>query len=84
MCASRLELTALDTLCGILVAQGDLPRTIEVGELGLAMSKARGELWYRGYLLNYLAQANWLRGDQERGSAISVSSSSGGGERGWR
>jgi non-specific serine/threonine protein kinase len=70
MRARRLELTALDTLSGISVAQGDLERAIEIGDQGLAMSKERGELWHRGYLLNYLGQANWLRGDRERGEAL--------------
>jgi len=64
------ELNAIDTLCGIWVASGELTRAIEVGEHGLAKSKDRGELWTRGYLLNFLAQANWLRGDQERGEAL--------------
>jgi predicted ATPase/DNA-binding CsgD family transcriptional regulator len=63
------ELNAIDTLCGILVASGELARAIEVGGHGLAKSKNRGELWTRGFLLNFLAQANWLRGDQERGEA---------------
>ena len=67
MRARQAELNALDALCGILVAHGDLDRAIDVGEQGLAISKDRGELWARGYLLNYLAQAKWLRGD--RGSA---------------
>ena len=64
------ELNAADTLCGILVASGELARAIEVGEQGLAKSRHRGELWTRGYLLNFLAQAHWLRGDQERGDAL--------------
>jgi non-specific serine/threonine protein kinase len=66
----RAELNAIDALCGILVASGELTRAIEVGEQGLAKSKDRGELWTRGYQLNFLAQAYWLRGDQERGEAL--------------
>jgi non-specific serine/threonine protein kinase len=34
------------------------------------MCKSRGEFWVRGYVLNFLAQANWLRGDQGRGEAL--------------
>jgi DNA-binding CsgD family transcriptional regulator len=64
------ELNAADALCGILVASGELARAIEVGEQGLAKSNDRGELWVRGHLLNFLAQANWLRGGQERGEAL--------------
>jgi predicted ATPase/DNA-binding CsgD family transcriptional regulator len=66
----RAELDATDTLCGILVTSGELNRAIEMGEQGLAQSKSRGELWLRGYLLIFLAQANWLRGDRERGEAL--------------
>jgi hypothetical protein len=62
MRAGQIELAAMNSLCAILLAAGELDRTIEVGENGLALSKSRGELWNRGYLLNYLAQANWLRG----------------------
>jgi len=64
------ELNATNALCGILVASGEPTRAIEVGEQGLPKSKKRGEFWARGYLLNFLAQANWLRGDQERGEAL--------------
>jgi non-specific serine/threonine protein kinase len=70
MHVDRVELDALDALCGILIASGELTRAIEVGEQGLAMCKSRGELWVRGYVLNFLAQAYWLRGDQERGEAL--------------
>jgi ATP/maltotriose-dependent transcriptional regulator MalT len=70
MHVERVELDAMDALCGILVARGDLARAIELGQQGLTKSKDRGELWARGYLLNFLAQANWLRGDQECGEAL--------------
>ena len=66
----QLELDAIDNLCGICLTAGNLDRAIEVGEQGLAMSENRGELWMRGYLLNYLAQANWLRGDRRRGEGL--------------
>jgi DNA-binding CsgD family transcriptional regulator len=64
------ELNAAQVLCGIMVASGELTRALEVGERGLVKSKDRGELWTRGYLLNSLAQAYWLRGDHERGEAL--------------
>jgi predicted ATPase/DNA-binding CsgD family transcriptional regulator len=64
------ELNATDALCGLLVASGELTRAIELGEQGLARSKRRGELWTRGYLLNFVAQAHWLQGDRERGEAL--------------
>ena len=68
----RVELAELNSMqfyCGISVAAGELGRAIEVGEQCLAMSRDRGELWVRGFLLNFLAQANWLRGDQRRAEA---------------
>jgi predicted ATPase/DNA-binding CsgD family transcriptional regulator len=65
----RAELNAMMFLCGIWIAAGELDRAIEIGERCLAMSKDRGELWVRGFLLNFLAQANWLRGDRRRGEA---------------
>jgi non-specific serine/threonine protein kinase len=66
----HVELDARSTLCGILTAAGELDRAIELGEQGLAMSKRRGELWVRGFALNYLGQATWLRGDRPRGEAL--------------
>jgi predicted ATPase/DNA-binding CsgD family transcriptional regulator len=64
------ELNAANTLCGILIASGEPARAIELGEQALAKSADRGEFWSRGYLLNFLGQANWLQGDQERGEAL--------------
>jgi non-specific serine/threonine protein kinase len=34
------------------------------------MSMRLGELWVRGFALNYLGQATWLRGDRPRGEAL--------------
>jgi len=58
----HVELNALDALCPLLAARGELDRAVEVGEQGLALSQDRGELWMRGYLLIFLAQATWFRG----------------------
>jgi predicted ATPase/DNA-binding CsgD family transcriptional regulator len=77
MRVEQAELNAMNTLCGILVAAGELSRAIEVGEQGLAMSKARGELWARGYLLNFLAQTHWLRGDRGRGEMLAREAAAG-------
>jgi len=60
----------LDTLCGIWTATGDLDRAVEAGEQGLAMSNASGELWVRGFVLTFLAQAHWLRGEKPRAEAL--------------
>jgi DNA-binding CsgD family transcriptional regulator len=66
----QAELNVLNTLCGIWTATGDLDRAVEAGEQGLAMSNASGELWVRGFTLNFLAQARWLRGEGPRAQAL--------------
>jgi DNA-binding CsgD family transcriptional regulator len=66
----RVELNALDALCSILGARGELDRAADVGEQGLALSENRGELWMRGYLLNFLAHATWRRGDRRRAESL--------------
>ena len=66
----QAELTILNTLCGLLIATGDFGRAAELGEYGLAISKGRGELWMRGYLLNFLAQVTWVRGERPRAEAL--------------
>ena len=70
MRVEHAELDILNTLCGLLIATGDLDRAVEVGEQGLAMSQDRGELWVRGFALNFLAQAYWLRGARPRAEAL--------------
>jgi len=66
----HVELDARSTLCGILTAAGELDRAIELGEQALAISTSLGELWARGFALNYLGQATWLRGDRPRGEEL--------------
>jgi hypothetical protein len=70
MGVEQAEVNALQTLCGILITSGDLNRAVELGKQSLAMSKDRGELWARGYTLNFLAQAYWLRGDRRHGEEL--------------
>jgi len=70
MQVKHVELDARSTLCGISTAAGELDRAIELGEQSLAISQNLGELWVRGFALNYLGQATWLRGDKERGEAL--------------
>jgi predicted ATPase/DNA-binding CsgD family transcriptional regulator len=70
MHVEQVELDALNTLCGISVARGEVDRAIELGERGLALSEDRGELWVRGFVLNFLAQAYWLAGDRQRAEAL--------------
>jgi len=70
MQVKHVELDARSTLCGVLTAAGELDRAIELGEQALAMSRDLGELWARGFALNYLGQAIWLRGDRARGEAL--------------
>jgi predicted ATPase/DNA-binding CsgD family transcriptional regulator len=66
----HVELDARSTLCGVLTAAGELDRAIELGEQSIAMSTRLGELWVRGFALNYLGQATWLRSDRPRGEAL--------------
>jgi len=70
MQVTHVELDARSTLCGILTAAGELDRAVELGEQSLAISQSLGELWVRGFALNYLGQVIWLRGDKERGHAL--------------
>jgi non-specific serine/threonine protein kinase len=66
----RTELIGYATLCLILIAAGDIDRTIEFGERGAGLARERGESWCRGFQLNFLAQAYWLRGDQGKAEAL--------------
>jgi non-specific serine/threonine protein kinase len=61
----QLELGAVNSLTHISLARGDLDRVADLGGQGLDKSEARGELWVRGYLLSFLAQEQWLRGDKQ-------------------
>ena len=70
MQVTHVELDTRSTLCGILTATGELDRAIELGEQALAVSNSLGELWARGFALNYLGQATWLAGDRPRGEAL--------------
>jgi predicted ATPase/DNA-binding CsgD family transcriptional regulator len=67
---SRLELAALNLLTHVLLTSSELDRVMDLGEMGLEMSKARGELWARAFLLNALAQATWHRGERQRAEAL--------------
>jgi non-specific serine/threonine protein kinase len=66
----KVEMTALNTLCPILIAAGEIDRAIEVGERDGVLNVARGESWHRGYQLDFLARAYWLRGDREKAEAL--------------
>ena len=62
---AQLELGAMNSLTNILLARGDLDHVLELGGQALDKSETRGELWVRGYLLSFLARAQWLRGDKQ-------------------
>jgi predicted ATPase/DNA-binding CsgD family transcriptional regulator len=66
----RVELHALDALCQLLAVRGELDRAVDVGEQGLALSQDRGELWMRGYLLTFLAEATWRRSERRRAETL--------------
>jgi len=61
-----IEIVVTAAFPHILLAAGLLDRTIQLCEDGLAISKDSGEVWMRGYVLNAMAQANWLRGERQR------------------
>jgi non-specific serine/threonine protein kinase len=66
----RVELDAHNALCAILIAAGEVDRAIELGERSVAISEERGESWCRGYQLDFLARACWLRGDKGKAEAL--------------
>ena len=72
MLVERAELDARSTLCGVLTAAGELDQAIERGEQALILSRSLGELFVRGFVLNFLGQATWLRGDKPRGEALAL------------
>jgi non-specific serine/threonine protein kinase len=64
-----IELVATAVLCNVLPMAGQAERAIELGEQGLRMSRDRGELWVRGYLLMAASQAHWSRGERHLAEA---------------
>jgi non-specific serine/threonine protein kinase len=66
----QVEMTARNTLSPILIAAGEIDRAIEIGEQDVALSEERGESWRRGYQLDFLARAYWLRGEREKAEAL--------------
>ena len=66
----RVTLDVLDTLCGIRLSAGDVDSAVSLGEEALSTSVAMGELWTRGYVLNFLSQAHWQRGEEQRAEAL--------------
>ena len=66
----HVEKTAHNTLFPILIAAGEIDRAIDIGQRVAALSKQRGESWCRGYQLDYLARACWLRGDREQAEGL--------------
>jgi predicted ATPase/DNA-binding CsgD family transcriptional regulator len=70
MHVNHVELLAHTTVSSILIAAGEIDRAIELGERGVALSEERGESWCRGFQLNYLATAYWMRGSREKAEAL--------------
>jgi non-specific serine/threonine protein kinase len=48
---------------------GQPERAIELGEEGVGISQARGELWARGYMLGATSQVHWRAGDRQLAEA---------------
>jgi len=65
-----IAVAAMDLLCAIRLSSGDVDGAIAVGEEALAISVSTGELWIRGYLLNFLSQASWQRGEAQRAEVL--------------
>ena len=56
------QAVATAALCNILPMAGQPERAIALGEEGVGISQARGELWARGYMLGATSQVHWRRG----------------------
>jgi predicted ATPase/DNA-binding CsgD family transcriptional regulator len=59
------QAVATAALCNILPMAGQSERAIELGEEGVGISRARGELWARGYMLVATSQVHWRQGDRQ-------------------
>jgi DNA-binding CsgD family transcriptional regulator len=59
------QAVATAALCHILPMAGQPDRAIELGEEGVGISQARGELWARGYMLGATSQVHWRAGDRQ-------------------
>jgi ATP/maltotriose-dependent transcriptional regulator MalT len=70
MHVDRVELLACTTMSSILITAGEIDRAIELGERGVALSEERGESWCRGFQLNYLATAYWMRDGRGKAEAL--------------
>ena len=68
--AQPFDLLATAVASEICLWAGQLDRAIELGEHGLAICRARGELFTRGYFLNYLSQARWQQGERRLAEAL--------------
>jgi non-specific serine/threonine protein kinase len=66
----QLELGLLNQLAYAVLYAGEVDRALELGDQCLQLSRACGELWVRGYVLNFLAQTEWSRGERRRGDAL--------------
>lgn len=59
------QAVATAALCNILPMAGQSDRAIELGEEGVGISRTRGELWARGYMLGATSQVHWRQGDRQ-------------------
>jgi len=64
-----LTLLALSMLCAVRLAAGAFDDVIRLGDEALAISRERGELFLRGFVLNFLSQARWQQGEREQAEA---------------
>ena len=59
------QAVATAALCNILPMAGQSERALALGEEGVGISQARGELWARGYVLGATSQVHWRAGDRQ-------------------
>ncbi len=59
----QVMLGVMRLMCNIRHTTGDFEGVLKVGEEALELSRATGEIWVRGYLLNDVARATWRLGD---------------------
>jgi len=65
-----IVLGALTALCVVKLSTGDLDGAVKLGEEALDLSQKLGELWFRGNVFNYLAQASLQQGEVGRADEL--------------
>jgi predicted ATPase/DNA-binding CsgD family transcriptional regulator len=72
-----LEAIGIALECRLRLSQGNLERSVEAGEIALAMCRERHELFIRGAVLNNLSEARRRQGMLEEAEALAREGASG-------